>query len=312
MGITSSCTSRESSDMTKASNSSVQFWRFKKMRRIALWTLLAGLLLPFAVSQPAHAQATRTWVSGVGDDVNPCSRTAPCKTFAGAISKTAAGGEINCLDSAGFGTVTITKAISIYCEGVVGGVLASGTTGINVNAAATDHVVLRGLDIDGAGTGLNGIRIFQAASVVIEHCFIRNFNAAAGNGITTAPSNFNSMLLIRDSVISHNGTAADGTGININTNGGSTRVTINNTAIHKNFVGLNVQGTSNVQVNNSNISENLSTGFALGGAASARIGRSMIVNNLGSATTGSVLSYLDNQINGNAPDTTPATAGGYH
>src|SRR5690242_7693366 len=97
----------------------------------------------------AHAQATRTWVSGVGDDVNPCSRTAPCRTFAGAISKTAAGGEINCLDPAGYGTVTITKAITIYCEGVVGSILASGTNGVNVNAAATDHIVLRGLDIEG-------------------------------------------------------------------------------------------------------------------------------------------------------------------
>ncbi|MGX1324342.1 hypothetical protein AB7M17_007795 [Bradyrhizobium sp. USDA 377] len=282
------------------------------MRRIALWTLLVGMLLPFAASKPAHAQATRTWVSGVGDDVNPCSRTAPCKTFAGAISKTAAGGEINCLDSAGFGLVTITKAMTIYCEGVVGSILASGSNGVNINAAATDHIVLRGLDIEGAGTGLKGVNIIQAASVVIEHCFIRDFNGASGTGIFSNPSNFNSMLLIRDSVVSHNGAAAAGAGISINTNGGSTRVTINNTAIHNNFVGLSVQGTSNVQVNNSNISENLSTGFALSGAASARIGRSMIVNNLGAATTGSVLSYLDNQINGNAPDTTPATAGGYH
>nr|WP_249153546.1 right-handed parallel beta-helix repeat-containing protein [Bradyrhizobium diazoefficiens] len=268
--------------------------------------------MPFAVSQPAHAQATRTWVSGVGDDVNPCSRTAPCKTFAGAISKTAAGGEINCLDSAGFGTVTITKAMTIYCEGVVGSILASGTNGINVNAAATDHIVLRGLDIEGAGTGLKGVNILQAASVVIEHCFIRNFNGASGAGIFSNPSNFNSMLMIRDSVISHNGAAAAGAGININTNGGSSRVLINNTAIHKNFVGLNVQGSSNVQVNNTSISENVSTGLALSGVAAARIGRSMIVNNLGAATTGNVLSYLDNQINGNGPDTTPATAGGYH
>jgi len=251
-------------------------------------------------------------VSGVGDDVNPCSRTAPCKTFAGAISKTAAGGEINCLDSAGYGTVTITKAMTIYCEGVVGSILASGTNGVNINAAATDHIVLRGLDIEGAGTGVKGVNILQAASVVIEHCFIRDFNGASGTGIFSNPSNFNSMLMIRDSVISHNGAAAAGAGISINTNGGSSRVLINNTAIHNNFVGVNVLGSANVQVNNSNISENLSTGLALSGAAGVRIGRSVIVNNLGAATTGNVLSYLDNQINGNAPDTTPATAGGYH
>src|SRR3979490_2576921 len=96
--------------------------------------VLAGTTLAlFAVSAPAHAQATRTWVSGVGDDLNPCSRTAPCKTFAGAISKTAAAGEINCLDSGGFGSVTITKSITIKCEGVIGGVLAAGTFGVTVN-----------------------------------------------------------------------------------------------------------------------------------------------------------------------------------
>lgn len=106
---------------------------------------------------------------------------------------------------------------------------------------------MRGLDIDGAGTGIKGVNILQAASVVIEHCFIRNFNGASGTGIFVNPSNFNSMLMIRDSVISHNGAAAAGAGISINTNGGSSRALINNTAVHNNFVGLSVQGTSNVQ-----------------------------------------------------------------
>ncbi|MDH2398969.1 right-handed parallel beta-helix repeat-containing protein [Bradyrhizobium sp. SSUT18] len=282
------------------------------MRRIALLALAVGLLIPLITAQPAQAQATRTWVSGVGDDANPCSRTAPCKTFAGAISKTAAGGEINCLDPAGFGTLTITKAISIYCEGVIGGVLAAGTNGINVNAAATDHVVLRGLDIEGVGTGLKGVNITQAASVVIEHCFIRDFNSGSAQGVSFVPTNFNSMLLIRDSVISHNGTAATGGGVFVDSSAGSARGLITNTAIHNNFVGLTVQNQSNIQVNGSNISENLGTGIAQSGAAGVRVGRSMIVNNLGSATTGTVLSYLDNQINGNNPDTTPGTAGGYH
>jgi len=281
------------------------------MRRIALLALVVGLFAPLIASQPAHAQATRTWVSGVGDDVNPCSRTAPCKTFAGAISKTAAGGEINCLDSAGFGTLTITKAISIYCEGVVGGVLAAGTNGFNINAAATDHVVLRGLDIDGAGTGLKGVNVLQAGSVVIEHCFIRNFNAAASIGVSVTPSNPNSLLMIRDSIITHNGSAADGNGVLINPNGGSVKALINNVSINKNFVGLNVQGSVILHVNNSNISESLSTGVAQGGVSNIRIGRSMIVNNSGTATAGTVLSYLDNMIAGNGTDTTPPSAGGY-
>src|SRR5436190_23830046 len=100
------------------------------------------------------AQATRTWVSGVGDDANPCSRTAPCKTFPGAISKTAAGGEINCLDPGGFGGVTITKSITISCEAGTAGDLASSTTGVIINDASsatpgTIFVFLKGLDIDG-------------------------------------------------------------------------------------------------------------------------------------------------------------------
>src|SRR6187402_29385 len=129
------------------------------MRKTGLSLVLFGLLA--VVSLPttsAHAQATRTWVSGVGDDANPCSRTAPCKTFAGAISKTAAGGEIDCLDPGGFGAVTITKSMTIDCTGVTGGPLATaGTSGIIVNAGVNDRIVLRNMGIQGAGTGANGI-----------------------------------------------------------------------------------------------------------------------------------------------------------
>src|SRR5438874_10079118 len=100
---------------------------------------LSFLVITLACASAAHAQATRTWVSGVGDDVNPCSRTAPCKTFAGAISKTAAGGEIDALDPGGFGTVTITKSITIEGQGAgLAGVLASGSQGIIINALSTD------------------------------------------------------------------------------------------------------------------------------------------------------------------------------
>ncbi|MEY2499360.1 MAG: hypothetical protein QOD12_2916, partial [Verrucomicrobiota bacterium] len=109
---------------------------------------LATIAITAGFATAAQAQATRTWVSGVGDDANPCSRTAPCKTFAGAISKTASGGEINVLDPGGFGGVTITKPITISAEGVEAGVLVSGTNAIIVNVPnATDFVVLRGLDI---------------------------------------------------------------------------------------------------------------------------------------------------------------------
>src|ERR1700712_226303 len=124
--------------------------------------IINRLALTFAVfftagvlySAPAAAQATRTWVSGVGDDANPCSRTAPCKTFAGAISKTAATGEINVLDPGGYGAVTITKSISIISDHVEAGVLVGATNGIIINVPnASDRVLLEGLDIDGAGVG---------------------------------------------------------------------------------------------------------------------------------------------------------------
>src|SRR6266404_2189086 len=109
------------------------------------FTLLGGALLVLAFSSVASAQATRTWISGVGDDANPCSRTAPCKTFAGAISKTAPSGTINALDPGGFGAVTINKAITLEAVGTVASILVSGTNGININAGPNDVVVLRGL-----------------------------------------------------------------------------------------------------------------------------------------------------------------------
>src|SRR5215213_7405132 len=113
------------------------------MRRLALLATIAAFAVPMLASAPAEAQATRTWVSGVGDDANPCSRTAPCKTFAGAISKTAPSGEINVLDPGGFGGVTITKSLTIVADHVEAGVLVSGTNAIIINAADTDVVVLR-------------------------------------------------------------------------------------------------------------------------------------------------------------------------
>src|ERR1700732_810788 len=125
------------------------------------------LMLSLLTGGMAQAQASRTWVSGVGDDANPCSRTAPCKTFAGAIPKTAVGGEINVLDPGGFGAATITHSISIISE-VEAGVLVSGTNGIIVNIAATDKVLLQGLDIEGLGTGLNGIQIIGGGSTAIR------------------------------------------------------------------------------------------------------------------------------------------------
>ncbi len=148
-----------------------------------------------------HAQATRTWVSGVGDDANPCSRTAPCKTFAGAISKTAIAGEINVLDPGGFGAVTITKSITIRADHVEAGVLVSGTNGIVVAGNTTDRVVLEGLDFEGSGSGINGVSVTSGKEVYVIRCQIRHFT---GNGVNMASSTSGGHAFINDSFILFN------------------------------------------------------------------------------------------------------------
>src|SRR6059058_4932802 len=117
------------------------------MRQIALLAIAAGFVVPLMASAPAQAQATRTWVSGVGDDINPCSRTAPCKTFASAMSKTAPGGEISVLDPGGFGSITINKSLTINGTGTLAGILAASVNGVVVNAGANDTIILRDIAI---------------------------------------------------------------------------------------------------------------------------------------------------------------------
>jgi hypothetical protein len=192
------------------------------VHKLASVLIVIGAALAGSITNQAHAQATRTWVSGVGDDANPCGRTTPCKTFAGAISRTTIGGEINCTDSGGFGAITITKAITISCEGVIAGIVVSGTNGVVVNAPGA-VVVLHGLDIDGAGTGLSGINIIAASAVQVHRTSIRNFNAGNNNGwgINVAPTAATRMD-VTDSIISNNGSASTGGGIRIRPTGTGT------------------------------------------------------------------------------------------
>ncbi|HEV7660422.1 MAG TPA: hypothetical protein VGO55_11305 [Allosphingosinicella sp.] len=252
-----------------------------------------------AAATPASAQATRTWVSGVGDDVNPCSRTAPCKTFAGAISKTAPGGEINCLDPAGFGAVTLTKSITIDCTGTLGGVLASSTTGVIVNGAGA-IVTLRGLEINGGPPnlpGVNGVRFLQGARVNIEDCTIYNFLGAAPNGFGVIVNNTSTAvtLHIRNTVIRNNGTAVSGGGIGLLPTGtGTVRASLENVTITGHFNGIqaNSAGTSgvagvNISIHNSAIDDNIN-GITLNSAAIQATGMlidSSVVNNTGTGLT---------------------------
>jgi hypothetical protein len=310
------------------------------MHRITLLALAAGLLLPFLDSAPAHAQATRTWVSGVGDDVNPCSRTAPCKTFAGAISKTAAAGEINCLDPGGFGAVTVTKSITISCEAGTAGVVVAGTNGIVFSAAATDFLFLKGLDIEGVGSGLSGIVFNSGGFLHVEDCVIRHFT---GSGILIQPNVTAGFEILRTTVFD-NGTGATGGGVRVIPSAGATKGVIDRVVADRNVFGLAADGgggasSINITIHDSTAAGNSQSGIvattgaaptslmivrttvsnnttgiqANGAGATVRVGESDITNNT-NGISGTVLSYVTNQLNGNTTDgtLTPISPGPLH
>jgi hypothetical protein len=236
----------------------------KRTLGIAKWVALAAL--PLFIASHAHAQATRTWVSGVGDDVNPCSRTAPCKTFAGAISKTAAGGEISVLDPGGYGTVTITKAITISGEQADASILACGTTGINVIAGPADVVILRSLTINGcAGTispGTNGITFGSGGKLHVENVKIYGFG---GQGILFAP-NSPSMLFVDNSSIRN----AVGGAVYIKpTSSGTATAVLNGVSMVGNARGVRAEDGSVVVVRHSHASGNAANGFVALGTSRA-------------------------------------------
>jgi hypothetical protein len=226
--------------------------------------LSAGLVL--SLTTLAEAQATRTWVSGVGDDANPCSRTAPCKTFAGAISKTATGGYINAVDPAGFGAVTITKSITIDGGPFMAGVLSTlGTNGINVNGAGI-NVTLRNLDIEGAGTGNHAINVVSAGSVHVEHCHITGWAAQA---INFNPGGGGGLLFVSDTSIRHTA------GITIT----NARATIDNLRSDENFVGDRANATTVVTVRNSYFAGGTEGLLAAAASAIINIENSVSTNN---------------------------------
>jgi hypothetical protein len=266
-----------------------------------------ALLALLATASLAHAQATRTWVSGVGDDANPCSRTAPCKTFAGAISKTAPCGEIDVLDPGGFGALTITKCISIEAEGVIAGVLVSGTNAFIVAAGAGDTVMIRGLTFDGLGTGLNAIRITTAGKVYIQNCQINNFNT---DGIDFEPTNAGAELFVTNTTIRDNGTNANNTsgGILIKPSGSvSANATLTNVHIQGNFRGMLVQDGAAVTMKDSEAVGNTFVGLNVttsGTAGSLFMDQVIAANNgtNGLNTTGatSTIRMANSTITGNA------------
>jgi hypothetical protein len=249
-----------------------------------------------------NAQATRTWVSGVGDDVNPCSRTAPCKTFAGAISKTAEGGEIDPLDPAGYGTLTINKAITI--DGGTGGGWASvlntgGISGFNVNITTGTHVndavvILRNITINGASqspsvAGLHGINFIKAANLIVENCFVENQSTTGINESSLASTG---SLRVADCSFDNTNT-----GLVLNTSAGFAVTQIDRCRFNALASGVNTTTNAFVTISNSNFN---ATSGANGGARSApsctvNISSSMFANNsIGVNSAGGSLRLTNN------------------
>ncbi|HEX5705404.1 MAG TPA: right-handed parallel beta-helix repeat-containing protein [Pyrinomonadaceae bacterium] len=296
--------------------------------------VIATFLCAFA--SMAQAQATRTWVSGVGDDVNPCSRTAPCKTFAGAISKTANNGEIDALDPGGFGAVTITKSITI--DGThgagFGSILAAGTNGVNVNdgATATPNTIivnLRNLSIQGAGTGFDGIRFVAGKALHVEGCVISGFrgNGTNSDGIDIALTGLatgNQNVRVTNTTITRNtgnGIRASNTAV-----GGGVLVTVDNSSFDGNARGFLSSTNCRATITNSSATLNTTSGIEIAtgslevdidncvlasntsgivsAASTARIANCRITGNGNgiSFTGGAVQSFGDNKVKGNGTD----------
>ena len=288
--------------------------------------ILAIAIFTFAFASMAQAQATRTWVSGVGDDANPCSRTAPCKTFAGAISKTANGGEIDALDPGGFGALTITKSITLDGCCMVS-ILAAGVNGITVSGSGIvvdiRHLLIQGTGPSGLSVGINGINIVTAGTVHVEDTVIMGFSQ---NGIlvnTTATSNLVLRnVVIRDCAVAGINTTTTGTNqtafgfdnINVSNcadgfkaqNGSSGSIRDSTFTLNTNGINAS-QATSNTFVN---IDSSLITGSATAvntaSSAHVRISRMLISQNLNALGLGGIVdSGGNNTIHGNTNNQAP-------
>jgi len=232
-----------------------------------------------AAAPDARAAAQRTFVSALGSDANICALAAPCRGFAAAMAQTNPGGEIVVLDSAGYGPVTITKAVSIVVPpGIYAGVSVTlaGTDGIVVNAGASDEVVLRGLTINNQG-GNNGVVFNSGAALYIESCTIRGFALPGMANVKFAPSGA-SKLFVKDSYI-RSGQA----GINLANGTTAASATIDNTRLESNVTGLAATFSGGVALRNSIVSENTGHGVNLqtgaGQVLDAAFDNVMISNN---------------------------------
>ena len=280
---------------------------------------LALITAPLAL----HAQATRTWVSGVGDDANPGSRTAPCRTFAGAISKTAPGGIIDALDAGGFGAVTITKSITLDGTATNASILVSGTNAVVISAGATDIVVLKNLDFQGIGTGVKAIRIVSAGAVHIENCTINGF----ATGISFESSSPAAQLFVKGCEIR---TCTAG-GATLSPSGTGASAKIENTRVEGCAAGFvltagfaTLSGCSAAGIPGPGFDTGTGTKMTLAGCVSSGnttgaqssgtmwLSDSTIINNIGKGlhhpAPGTIISLSNNRITGNNPDGVPTSS----
>ena len=305
-----------------------------RIRNFAVAIALSAL-----ATSAAYAQASRTWVSGVGDDANPCSRTAPCKTFAGAISKTAAGGEIDTLDPGGFGAVTITKSITI--DGVGGGessVLVSGTNGIVISALSTDIITLRNIQVNGIGSGLHGVKVLTAGRVNLDNVAIFGFtnrgleienstncnvevrncnfwnNAQGGLGVFPASGSPTIGVVIDKTAITQSGaTAGAAFGLSASASSGLVKIVARDSNISENSAAnVNANGGGVVIfLDNCTMSDGMQEGVRAANSGTVNIARCSLVGNGGAAVAtslGTVNTYGDNYMAFNASNNTGSAA----
>jgi hypothetical protein len=297
---------------------------------------IAVVITFFVVSHaPAHAQAARTWVASNGNDATACSRAAPCRTFAGAIAKTAAGGAITCVDAAEYGAVTIAKSISIVCDHTLAAI-TTAATGVTITTAATDTVTLSGLDIEGNGAGVNGINFTGGGTLHVHKIRVHGFRGTTTNralGINFVPTAA-AKLFVSDSVITDNGFGFGGAGILVApASAVAATASIVNCRVENNLLGIRTIGTptttsvaiadSTFVGNSSGIANsgsvmmlsrivsanNTNQGISNGNAGTmTRLSDSLVSGNATGIANGSgafITSYKNNQIRGNTLDGTP-------
>ena len=309
------------------------------MRRSVLSLALLAIVLTCLHAVPAQAQPIRVFVALTGNDANQCTFASPCKSAQHAHDVVAAGGEIRMLDPGSYGLLTITKAISILGEGHGGIAAQNGAVAITINAGASDKIHLRGLVIEGFGSGLLGIRFNTGASLSVQDCVVRNF---FNTGVVFAPTG-SSQLFVIDTRVERNG--SDGISIippssgtisgtidhvaSVNNQGAgfdhghtvgtaTSDFAIGNSVMSNNQFGIAVSGlangtstTSAVTVWNSAVNNNQFDGLHAGGAnTTLRVTKSNITRNgtgFSTLSGGTIISFGDNSVDGNTTNGAPTS-----